>query len=203
MAIGKTLIIKFQFPTNGKAHSDKRLKSFLRLPRWSKFQFPTNGKAHSDLQRLLRGRSSTKVSIPYEREGTFRRLRRETKRSRISVSIPYEREGTFRLSIFNSNTELHIEFQFPTNGKAHSDGTLAASAQHTDILFQFPTNGKAHSDFRRSVGTPFSQRVSIPYEREGTFRHSNESKNFRSNNHRFNSLRTGRHIQTWRCWAVW
>ena len=69
------------------------------LPSHGGFQFPTNGKAHSDLARyfILKEIQATYVSIPYEREGTFRR--NDTRRRDgclYCVSIPYEREGTFR-----------------------------------------------------------------------------------------------------------
>ena len=44
------------------------------------------------------------------------------------------------------------------------------------------------------------QKVSIPYEREGTFRHGGHSIWGHGHYQRFNSLRTGRHIQTLERW---
>ena len=42
----------FQFPSNGKAHSDDfRHGAELRSTEWLAFQFPSNGKAHSDTIR--------------------------------------------------------------------------------------------------------------------------------------------------------
>ena len=189
------------------------------------FQFPTNGKAHSDALRLQDAEiKRRRVSIPYEREGTFRPGTANERKPNgwsfnslrtgrhiqtrifyslyfhlIPVSIPYEREGTFRRKEDSeSNCRRDVrEFQFPTNGKAHSDkqGRWNAATRpecwfqfptngkaHSDRLgtfhrrlqwfrFQFPTNGKAHSDSRFRQSGLTKRNVSIPYEREGTFRH--------------------------------
>ena len=62
--------------------------------------------------------------------------------------------------------------------------------------FQFPTNGKAHSDDRSGIMDTLCPKVSIPYEREGTFRQTLLRVSRDMYLPRFNSLRTGRHIQT-------
>ena len=116
----------------------------------------------------------------------------------LFVSIPYEREGTFRLDSEGDGWNIwsYGEFQFPTNGKAHSDGTLQPGDSIKIQVFQFPTNGKAHSDkMARFFSLMMALMVSIPYEREGTFRHLlYQACAFIGIS--FNSLRTGRHIQT-------
>ena len=61
-------------------------------------------------------------------------------------------------------------FQFPSNGKAHSDPLSLPNSPHIGVLFQFPSNGKAHSDTKIS----HDKAVGVS----------------------FNSLQTGRHIQT-------
>ena len=64
-------------------------------------------------------------------------------------------------------------FQFPSNGKAHSDmfkNNIALTL--AIVLFQFPSNGKAHSDLSKLTWVSAMSRRS------------------------FNSLQTGRHIQT-------
>ena len=38
----------------------------------------------------------------------------------MKVSIPFKREGSFRLKYAGKGIDLD-EFQFPSNGKAHSD----------------------------------------------------------------------------------
>ena len=71
----------------------------------------------------------------------------------ILVSIPYEREGTFRLIIpppLVEDPKKIILFQFPTSGKAHSDrrcSSTACTIREEWSGVQFPTSGKAHSDF--------------------------------------------------------
>ena len=140
----------------------------------------------------------TSVSIPFKREGTFRHtLFHLTILSIFLVSIPFKREGTFRPERSNSSLCYDPAFQFPSNGKAHSDSAMVSSItsaavatvsipfkregtfRHSDTRwlarldtakFQFPSNGKAHSD-KESIMKNQKQR-------------------------RFNSLQTGRHIQT-------
>ena len=119
-------------------------------------------------------------------------------------------------------------FQFPSNGKAHSDLTAPPKGGHNNFcfnslqtgrhiqtisiesfvpgtdMFQFPSNGKAHSDIspsdpRRHLWV----NVSIPFKREGTFRHFTIRPEKTSMGERFNSLQTGRHIQTFLCRPIW
>ena len=62
------------------------------------------------------------------------------------VSIPYEREGSFRHCVEITNNENTVTtFQFPTSGKGHSDNTVTIEYL-SEIMFQFPTSGKGHSD---------------------------------------------------------
>ena len=114
-------VIKFQFPSSGKAQSDKlschvwmretmsfhslqtgrhsQPKRLFRL--WKTclelFQFPSNGKAQSDKTIQSRVYSRIYVSIPFKREGTFRHNKSTPPRIRpANVSIPFKREGTVR-----------------------------------------------------------------------------------------------------------
>ena len=66
-------------------------------------------------------------------------------------------------------------------------------------MFQFPSNGKAHSDDEgKSPHSQYAGSVSIPFKREGTFRHTLEVYWVWSEfGEGFNSLQTGRHIQTY------
>ena len=140
------------------------------------FPFPSNGKAHSDIWKYDRCYHIPKVSIPFKREGTFRPLRPKP----LKVK-PY------------------TVFPFPSNGKAHSDILRNGLKTHSLLIT-----------------------VSIPFKREGTFRrrwspardgcprlsfhslqtgraHSDKNK-YAIREHKlgggFNSLQTGRHIQT-------
>ena len=164
------------------------------------------------------------------------------------VSIPFKREGTFRLlsmcvlativtNGFNSlQTGRHIQtfkstdstspyagrFQFPSNGKAHSDTVRVSddnfqegfnslqTGRHIQTYekkicfvrnfgsgFQFPSNGKAHSDCLRVWRW---MRKSESFNSLQTGRHIQTNKTLNSAFNLpidcFNSLQTGRHIQT-------
>ena len=112
------------------------------------------------------------------------------------VSIPYEREGISKATHAEPVAKVLKKFQFPTNGKAYPKQVNYAQDSGAWALFQFPTNGKAYPKWAR--GCPSAYRssflVSIPYEREGI---SKGVKVLRRTGRasRFNSLRTGRHIQ--------
>ena len=112
------------------------------------------------------------VSIPFKREGSFREWQNPHAAHRVSVivSIPFKREGSFRVESV-VEIPLRNKFQFPSNGKAHSEashwswpfckwvsipfkregsfrvevyGRSPYTAERTQ--FQFPSNGKAHSE---------------------------------------------------------
>ena len=86
------------------------------------FQFPTSGKGHSD-------KAIHSLLLRYH----------------LKVSIPYEREGTFRQEFYWSDSLNVLSFQFPTSGKGHSDESVWLAMDYT-LVFQFPTSGKGHSD---------------------------------------------------------
>ena len=142
------LALTFQFPSNGKAHSDKTHRN-SQSDLFKSFNSLQTGR-HIQTQKQLRARVwQAMVSIPFKREGTFRP---EAKVMQGSGSL--------------------LEFQFPSNGKAHSDRQTLIRRRQTlirrfnslqtgrhiqtyylvchdhlpRIRFQFPSNGKAHSD---------------------------------------------------------
>ena len=137
---------RFQFPPNGKAHSDTTsIKMIQRTnPSFNSlqtgrhiqtnhschnrtganmFQFPPNGKAHSDGE-------AHGTPVPMS----------------STVSIPSKREGTFRLCVGSAIADIQL------------------------LEFRFPPNGKAHSDWKVVDEQGWGRRVSIPSKREGTFR---------------------------------
>ena len=64
--------VAFQFPSNGKAHSDTATVD-NHTP-VTKFQFPSNGRLiQTDLENKVVERKNIQVSIPFKREGSFRR----------------------------------------------------------------------------------------------------------------------------------
>ena len=135
-----------------------------------------------------------KVSIPFKREGTFRpsrctkclKIRRlsfnslQTGRhiqtqppsshstNAESVSIPFKREGTFRPP-FPCTYLRRIWFQFPSNGKAHSDHDLRGSNPDHNSFNSLQTG--RHIQTETPAATAWKEiLVSIPFKREGTFR---------------------------------
>ena len=190
-----------------------------------KFQFPSNGKAHSDACGIPYPppRCGESVSIPFKREGSFGPDTAGGLKTNSMTSC-FNSLQTGRLIRTNNPHGLYghgnIVFQFPSNGKAHSDlkmwdrkslsilsfnslqtGRLIRTHGDLDNLhdiieqvsipfkregsfgqekrikslpstnkFQFPSNGKAHSDVpRKPPLTQSSEWVSIPFKREGSF----------------------------------
>ena len=137
----------FQFPSNGKAHSDTP-DTLCAESRWvGLFQFPSNGKAHSDLCRQTLVHQTDEFQFPSNGKAhsdarTYAEIQHQGR-----VSIPFKREGTFRQGTVDWETVEQNVFQFPSNGKAHSDPS-SPQAKRTSARqwFQFPSNGKAHSD---------------------------------------------------------
>ena len=68
---------------------------------------------------------ATIVSIPLQREGTFRHREMETYPVNLSVSIPFKREGTFRL-LSCRGTPRYNMFQFPS-GHIQTNSILGLS----------------------------------------------------------------------------
>ena len=91
----------------------------------------------------------------------------------ITVSIPYEREGTFR------RRKLHF-----LSYKRESGFNSLRAGRDIQTLSEGP------SPF------PGAGHVSIPYEREGTFRRNQAQPEEAVEEQGFNSLRAGRDIQT-------
>ena len=138
----------FQFPSNGKLHSNSlgwHARSICAND--TMFQFPSNGKLHSNL--------STAKSLP---------------RSFNSLQTGNCIQTHAYATMLHGYRE---QFQFPSNGKLHSN-LLARHLCHTVRIhqFQFPSNGKLHSN--DSNPDPSSRCrsifVSIPFKRETAFK---------------------------------
>ena len=94
---------QFQFPSNGKAHSDS--SNTIVENTYLKFQFPSNGKAHSDSTVLI-GDTAT-VSFGFNSLQTGRHIQTlgsPACRDGAIVSIPFKREGTFRQTPISTHT---------------------------------------------------------------------------------------------------
>ena len=152
----------FQFPSNGKAHSDRREIA----PRW--FAILTDKESFNSLQT---GRHIQTESEPLKRGREYKKCFNSLQTGRHiqtqTRSFLRFRSSVIRMLSFNSlQTGRHIQtptcdtllpdprmssrrFQFPSNGKAHSDrfrNHLSRAVSRYSRRFQFPSNGKAHSD---------------------------------------------------------
>ena len=63
-----------------------------------------------------------------------------------------------------------IKFQFPSNGKLHSNIVQERSELTRKPWFQFPSNGKLHSNRQFFSNKSKSFKVSIPFKRETAFK---------------------------------
>ena len=191
--------IKFQAPTNRKPQADMKYGKLINeLGDMDMFQFPTNGKAHSDSHKQgCLCYSPFSVSIPYEREGTFRQIVHFTQIFKYHhKSFNSLRTGRhIQTGLTINNVRGGIVFQFPTSGKAHSDmvGRLYVTPRNG---FNSLRAGRHIQTKRKASSSENGSTVSIPYEREGTFRLSSHPKSTTTRSPSFNSLRAGRHIQT-------
>ena len=112
------------------------------------------------------------VSIPFKREGTFRLAANQSCHDVANkVSIPFKREGTFRHSKPWLNFNFLKSFNSLQTGRHIQTQKRSRAATGFGSGFQFPSNGKAHSD-NDMVAAPAEEEVlvSIPFKREGTFR---------------------------------
>ena len=96
----------------------------------------------------------------------------KTKDTAEKVSIPFKREGISKDYADRGTLDLDIAFQFPSNGKAYPKLPVEGFGLDVSAVFQFPSNGKAYP--KKSRYTMCAKRWT------------------RS----FNSLQTGRHIQS-------
>ena len=95
------------------------------------------------------------------------------------VSIPFKRESVFRVNMWLTETCMRMFlFQFPSNGKVYSEVNVQISMCANCLMFQFPSNGKVYSE--------------IAYGNDETVQKL-----------RFNSLQTGKCIQSLTLWNTW
>ena len=162
---------EFPFPSSGKAKADTSGAKSI-TPTTIMFQFPSNGNARSDIQPCKI--ASLKVSIPFKREGTFRHLCCPLSKPFGSVSIPFKREGTFRQFAKKQKcAAADIKFQFPSNGKAHSDFlfALTVKSENAEGFNSLQTGRHIQTlPLFLHLQKRVNMKVSIPFKREGTFR---------------------------------
>ena len=111
------------------------------------FQFPSNGKLHSNMWGVgIRRGCMLSVSIPFKRETAFKHPIDPSNGWNKEVSIPFKRETAFKRSTnygISRNNVVSIPFKRETAFKPDH-----VSCVHEFLIrFQFPSNGKLHSNF--------------------------------------------------------
>ena len=128
---------------------------------------------------ICQGCLTTKVSIPYEREGAWKDKRTFTERTRSRDGFNSLRtgRGMERRTAQRASTRLSCWFQFPTNGKGH--GKYGPGILQSDERSSFNSlrTGRGMESGRTPASKPsrFWTRVSIPYEREGAWKEFNQA----------------------------
>ena len=88
-------------------------------------------------------------------------------------------------------------FPFPSNGKAQADVLRVPTLHARRASFHSLQTGRHRQTKIRQLLSSHGMKVSIPFKREGTFRPTlNQLNTYLSGILGFNSLQTGRHIQT-------
>ena len=95
------------------------------------------------------------------------------RRCRHSVSIPFKRESISKVNACKQRGNHDDQFQFPSNGKAYPKVYL-----------------------RKQYVSTTKDKVSIPFKRGKHIQSSQHHGNGRGSKYRFNSLQTGKHIQS-------
>ena len=160
---------RFQFPSNGKLHSNHLLlhantetvcfnslqtgnciqtccTSTKRCLSVSSFNSLQTGNCIQTTSTFVFFVGVVEVSIPFKRETAFKLFCDRTNLDIcLLVSIPFKRETAFKLRILDP-LAAEYKFQFPSNGKLHSNSVLRRFIIEGDVEFQFPSNGKLHSN---------------------------------------------------------
>ena len=215
----------FQFPSNGKAYP-KYCNIYINFRRGRCVSIPFKREGISKVNiNLCFPQSWSGVSIPFKREGISKVRKSSVRLKSIQVSIPFKREGISKGStavwIENSTKIVKVSIPFKREGISKvrvpysHDRTISFNSLQTgrhiqrhdetqqrmlegQDRFQFPSNGKAYP--KKELMTPrHSCRpcVSIPFKREGISKALKVLQVPRQSAG-FNSLQTGRHIQSQR-----
>ena len=138
------------------------------------------------------------VSIPFKRETAFKHTDRWMLVSPavIPVSIPFKRETAFKPGPHQVLSWPLAKFQFPSNGKLHSNNIQIYASAGVLAMFQFPSNGKLHSN-NIQIYASAGVLAMFQFPSNGKL-HSNQAMEDyeRRSLLSFNSLQTGNCIQT-------
>ena len=142
-----------------------------------------------------------KVSIPFKRESTWKVVQHATELGATgNVSIPFKREKHMESYMVEDLNLAMIEFQFPSNGKAHGKNRYKDLQGKDNKSFNSLQTGKhMESILLDQDDSDEVKLVSIPFKRESTWKDSVCVCNRLCFSQRFNSLQTGKHME--RIWV--
>ena len=113
------------------------------------------------------------------------------------VSIPFKREGTFRRKEHRVMAIVKNGFHSLQTGRHIQTGFLKGNRQEDRRSFNSLQTGRHIQTISCQKEMFALMKVSIPFKREGTFRRWNQHTTLKPVcAEGFNSLQTGRHIQT-------
>ena len=178
----------------------KREYRVLHEKRRTWFQFPSNGKLHSNFpQQQSQSQFSWLVSIPFKRETAFKLSPTESPtQAPCQVSIPFKRETAFKqpmLPRVTAGNRVSIPFKRETAFK------LVCYLLHCLLsLLVVSIPFKRETAFKlvkyNYTARKRTNLVSIPFKRETAFKRGNRQIFWLLNAGSFNSLQTGNCIQT-------
>ena len=185
---------RFQFPSSGKGHSKRRLRS--SVTRQKLFQFPSSGKGHSKMT-TARIFTTAMLVVSFNSLQAGRGIQRFTQmnylRNFATVSIPFKREGAFKEKTKTVRTLRWRGFNSLQAGRGIQRERFEYVLFMMGMMFQFPSSGKGRSKCEcgwyqsrkvrfnslqagrgvQSQGFQVSDDfvlVSIPFKREGAFK---------------------------------
>ena len=212
---------QFQFPSNGKAYTKPHDAGNMITGPSEEFQFPSNGKPYTKkvIERILNLDPNSFNSLQtgkhiqrYKRycaalaeNRSFNSLQTGTHIQRCNLASFF-----FDLKSFNSlQTGKHIQsylvfkwqsdpdelVSIPFKRESISKVVRACKVTKTDPVFQFPSNGKAYPKQLQSVSKKLLKKFQFPSNGKAY----PKEHNLRINGSilcGFNSLQTGKHIQS-------
>ena len=146
MATVSTILASFNSLRTGK-HIQRR-SPYLCVRSTLCFNSLRTGKHIQRNKRALsKGGEGGSVSIPYERESISKEKLTIIATEGSTCKFQFPTNGkAYPKSVKDATQKVHLsQFQFPTNGKAYPKEMLSkAYSIGLLVLFQFPTNGKAY-----------------------------------------------------------
>ncbi len=126
--------------------------------------------------------------------------RSNDRNSKEAVSIPYEREGISKEHPFTpQRKKVNLLFQFPTNGKAYPKGsTLLSLLRKYTVSIPYEREGISKEEYRK-IEEEVRKQFQFPTNGKAYPKTTHPGWGLVWQCHSFNSLRTGRHIQSKPC----